>query len=426
MDKEQLLNHLQEENAALRQENKTLKARILQDRMERMVKDDQLSQQIANHVEEFYPEPPAPWYICILFYGSKPTQERMPSALGPGTPESPMEMILDAFQDTLENYGQTFFVEVSGTIACLLNAELEASPEDTPEAGRAFCAELRDALQETHHLTYKKTAVSHIAISHASRMEQGPRFLYRSAISVAERRTTDSSAVCMEEARIMPSREPLTQIFSLEPLFWRQIQQHAFYDAATTLDQLIQLTSLDQGSLERTLASVFSRMEMVLQTTVLEQGGDPMRESEFAPMLPALSEVKTYQEMREVCYDILATLEDRFYTPPNARNKKMANIESFITANYTDHMMSATSIAEQFKISPSYLSRIFRADMGIGIVEYIHRIRVDAAKELLKDESLTMDAVAVKAGFSNRWVLTRVFKKVVGMTPGAFRSSLQS
>lgn len=426
MYKEQQILRLQEENAALRKENEVLKSIIQRDCMERIIKDDQLSQQTSNHMEEFYPDPLAPWFICILFYGSRPAHEPPRPETEAESPMSPLEMISTAFQDTLENYGQAYFFEVSGTIVCLLNAELEAAPEDTPEAGRAFCTELRDALSETHRLTYKQTAVSHIAISHASRMEQGPRFLYRSAISVAERRTTDSSAVCMEEAWIMPSREPLTQIFSLEPLFWRQIQQHAFYDAATTLDQLIQLTSLDQGSLERTLASVFSRMEMVLQTTVQEQGGDPMRDSEFAPMLPALSEAKTYQEMREVCYDILATLEDRFYTPPNARNKKMANIESYITANYTDQMMSATSIAEQFKISPSYLSRIFRADMGIGIVEYIHRIRVDAAKEFLKDESLTMDAVAVKAGFSNRWVLTRVFKKIVGMTPGAFRSSLQS
>ena len=64
--------------------------------------------------------------------------------------------------------------------------------------------------------------------------------------------------------------------------------------------------------------------------------------------------------------------------------------------------------------------------MGIGIVEYIHRIRVDAAKELLLDESLTIDVVAEKVGFSNRWVLTRVFKKIVGVTPGAYRSGAET
>ena len=220
----------------------------------------------------------------------------------------------------------------------------------------------------------------------------------------------------------MPPRDALKQIFSLEPLFWRQIQQHAFYDAATTLETLIHLTCLEQRDLERTRATVFTRMETVLQAIAQGKGQDPMHTPELSNLLPAISKVQTYQEICEVSYDILATLEDKFYTPPNVRNKKMIAIEKYISDHYTDQTMSAASIAEQFKISPSYLSRIFKADMGIGIVEYIHRIRVEAAKKLLMYNDLNMNAVAVESGFSNRWVLTRVFKKICGMTPGDYRS----
>ena len=85
-------------------------------------------------------------------------------------------------------------------------------------------------------------------------------------------------------------------------------------------------------------------------------------------------------------------------------------------------MMGATSIADQFKISPSYLSRIFKADMGIGIVDYIHTVRTEAAKKLLLETELSTNDIAVEVGFSNRWVLTRVFKKVVGVTPGVYRA----
>lgn len=416
MGNERLLG-LQQENDQLRKENVYLKNRIQRDCMERAIKDDQLSKSIANNLGQFFKEPLAPWYVCVLFFGGRPSRHDFPMS-----PISPLENVSQVFSETMENYGQPYFFEASGTIACLLNVELEDAPDDTPEAGKAFCEDLRDALAEVHHLTHRQTNISHIAISHASRLEQGPRILYRSAVSVAERRTSNSPAVCVEERWLAPSTEPLANIFSLEPAFWRQIQQHAFFDAATTLDQLIQLTSLEQGSLERTLASVFSRMELVLQATMQESGKDPMHDEEFAELLPSLSEVETYQEMREAAYDILATLEDRFYTPPNSRNKKMANVEAYIAENYTDQLMCASSIADHFKISPSYLSRIFKADKDMGIVEYIHRIRVDAAKELLKDDSLTMDAVAVKAGFSNRWVLTRVFKKIVGTTPGAYRN----
>ena len=74
------------------------------------------------------------------------------------------------------------------------------------------------------------------------------------------------------------------------------------------------------------------------------------------------------------------------------------------------------------RISTSYLSRIFKADMGIGLVDYIHKIRVDAAKAALVSTDATIDEVAAAVGFSNRWVFMRVFKKLEGTTPGTFRA----
>lgn len=409
---------LEQENLRLRQENLQLRTLLRRNRMELALGDDQLSQEITKDMAQFYEAPLAPWYIFVLFFWNQPGQTPLPiweSLL-------PLDKIVKTYNGLLSQFGQCFFFEVAGAVACLMNVSLPCEPDENPETGKAFCTQLRDALLQTlEQDSSQSPQISHIAISHASRLEQGPRSLYRSAESVSERRHRDSPRVLMEESRVHPSSQNLHQIFSLEPLFWRQIQQHAFFDAAGTLDTIIELTILDQGSLERASASLFSRMEMVLQATLADKGLDPMSTITMPRLLPAISEARTYQQLREACYDILATLEDRFYTPPDSRNKKMANIEAYIQENYRDQMLCAASIADAFKISPSYLSRIFKADMGVGIVEYVHRIRVDAAKELLKDPQLTMDLVAQKSGFSNRWVLTRVFKKTVGVTPGAYR-----
>ena len=415
MDKDQVITALRQEIKVLRAENQALKERSLRDFMERAIKDDRLSQSIVNDMGQFYEEALAPWYVCILFYGKKASIEDRPE-------KAPLDTVSDVFSDPLYNFGQPYFFDTSGIVACLLNVELDEAPEDTPAAGQTFCADLRSALDKVFHAHYTHLDISHIAISHASKLEKGPRSLFRSAVSVAERRTSGDPLVCMETKVVSPARENLQQIFSLEPLFWRQIQQKAFYDAASTLDQIIQLTNLEQGSLERTLASVFSRMELALHTTGQENDQDVMADPLYMGLLQALTQVESYQEMREVCYDILANLEDRFYTPENARNKKMPSIEAYIRENYSDQMMGATSIADEFKISPSYLSRIFKADMGVGIVDYIHSVRTEAAKKLLLGTELSTNDIAVEVGFSNRWVLTRVFKKVVGVTPGVYRA----
>ena len=419
---ENTIQQLRQENEVLRREVKQLRRQVQRNNMERAIHDDRLSQQLAGEMEQFYTKPIGPWYLCVLFSGQGPqeTQEKDQWQTPPKT--APLSFVTAAFAETLEDYGQPFFFELGGIVACLLNIDSGRNVGHTPAGQLPLLEKIRDAVLQTYLSSNGAASIAHIDISHISRMEQGPRVLYRSAASVAEQRCSDSPVVCVEEAQDMPSREALVQIFSLEPLFWRQIQQHAFYVAATTLETLIHLTCLEQRDLERTRATVFTRMETVLQAIAQEKGQDPMHTPELSNLLPAISKVQTHQEICEVSYDILATLEDQFYTPPNVRNKKMIAIEKYISDHYTDQTMSAASIAEQFKISPSYLSRIFKADMGIGIVEYIHRIRIEAAKKLLVHNDLNMNTVAVESGFSNRWVLTRVFKKICGMTPGDYRS----
>lgn len=417
MDMEQKLLVLEQENAALRQENQALHKELLQRRMERAVQDDRLSQCLTEELDRYFGDAVAPWFMCIIFHGGKPAEKTVP-------PCSPVTDVAKAYAPTLNVFGIPYFFEVRGYVVCLLNITLP--PEREIEAlGADIGLFIKTALEKRHLQTADKTGVAHISMSHISKMEAGPRMLYRSAADVAERRTTGSGLVCTEnELATQPGPEGETAL-SLELSFWRQIQQHAFFDAAVTLDRLISVGSLAQGSLERTLATVFSRMELVLHTITRESSIDLLHSSDFSHMLPKLSQAKTYQEMRDTAYDILATLEDLFFTPKNTRNKKMPAIERYIKAHYAEQTLGAAALSQEFRISTSYLSRIFKADMGISVVDYIHNVRISAAKELLQETACTLDEIALKVGFSNRWVFMRVFKKLEGMTPGEFRQQLQ-
>ena len=71
----------------------------------------------------------------------------------------------------------------------------------------------------------------------------------------------------------------------------------------------------------------------------------------------------------------------------------------------------------------SYMSRIFKRDMGVSPLTYLQSIRVHAAKELLLEPQLTVSAVAEQVGYLSAWTLTRAFKRLEGMTPGQYRSA---
>lgn len=411
MNQSSEIQALRQENMALRQENQSLRQQLIQAQMERAICDEALSQHCATHMDEFFPTPLAPYFICILFHGGESSGSILPEC-------SPLSEVSSVFSPILAEYGYPLFFETAGTVVCLLNTAL-------PSHEGSLYQPLIDTLTVCFPEPAASVSLSHISVSRASSMREGPRRLFRAAEAVSEQRTSRSAFVCSEPELSAPSFGDFHQVFALEPLFWKQIQQRAFFDAATTLDQLVQVSRMEQGSLARTLASVFSRIELVLHTVIPETNEFPLENRAFAPLLKDLSEATTYQEMQDAAYDILATLEDQFYTPPDSRNRKMPAIEQYIHDHYTDQDLGATSIAETFKISTSYLSRIFKADMGTGLVDYIHTVRIQAAKKLLSSTNKTLDEIAVQVGFSNRWVFMRVFKQHAGCTPGTYRATAQ-
>lgn len=404
---------LQQELDALRAENQRLKHALLQHTMERAVLDDQMSPELSSQMEQFFAQPLSPWYLCILFYGGNPSNTLPETA--------PVDTISQALTEPLSPFGQSFFFSISGLVACLMNVSLPDANANS-ETTEAFCRELQALLSARFPTLHKTLDVDHIAISILSHMEDGPRALYRSAHIASEHRDA-GELICTGYDYTPPKPKGGQQLYTLEQIFWQRIQQRTFYEAAKTLDQIIDASIMANSSLEKDRPTVFSRMELVVDSTIDGTDGQPPRDPKLSSLLHSLSRAQTYRQMREAAYDILATLEDQFYTPPNARNRKLPLIEQYIRKNYANPDLCASSIAEEFRISTSYLSRIFKTDMGVGLVEYIHQVRIDAAKTELRNTYHTIDEIATDVGFSNRWVFMRVFKKYENTTPGAYRAA---
>lgn len=70
-------------------------------------------------------------------------------------------------------------------------------------------------------------------------------------------------------------------------------------------------------------------------------------------------------------------------------------------------------------MSSSYLSRAFKESTGTNILDYIQRLRVDAAKKLLQTESVR--SAAQQVGFWDTQGLVRAFKKHEGVTPSEYK-----
>jgi AraC-like DNA-binding protein len=104
------------------------------------------------------------------------------------------------------------------------------------------------------------------------------------------------------------------------------------------------------------------------------------------------------------------------------RDKKIiARYDALIAEGYMKTIALRT-IADEYGFTVSHLSRTFKSVIGIGLLEYIQKLRVDKAKELLEEGASVNDA-AVGSGYLDAKALTRAFKKYEGTTPGSYRDS---
>lgn len=96
-----------------------------------------------------------------------------------------------------------------------------------------------------------------------------------------------------------------------------------------------------------------------------------------------------------------------------------------IRTQYQDAALSTDRIAEQLRVSRSHLSSLFKQQIGIGLLDYIHRYRINEfKKEIQKNPKIRLQEATERIGFSNQASLIRVFKKIEGMTPGQYRDEL--
>ncbi|NLU36327.1 MAG: helix-turn-helix transcriptional regulator [Clostridiales bacterium] len=78
-------------------------------------------------------------------------------------------------------------------------------------------------------------------------------------------------------------------------------------------------------------------------------------------------------------------------------------------------------MAEKIYISPYYLSHLFKEELGITFLEYLTRIRMEEAKKLLMDRSLTILDISLRIGYDDPGYFSKVFKKKIGVSPSQYR-----
>jgi len=99
---------------------------------------------------------------------------------------------------------------------------------------------------------------------------------------------------------------------------------------------------------------------------------------------------------------------------------QVARTTRFIDANL-DKKIAIREIAATARLSPSHFSRAFRATVGLSPHAYVIRRRIERAQQMIRGADGQLSEIALECGFSDQAHLTKLFHRVVGVSPGAWR-----
>ena len=107
----------------------------------------------------------------------------------------------------------------------------------------------------------------------------------------------------------------------------------------------------------------------------------------------------------------------------NAEPPMITRAKQFIRDHFAEEL-SLGQVAKAVNTSTFYFCKMFKKFTGINFTEYLSRVRIESARNLLLNPNLRVSEIAYEVGFQSLTHFNRVFKKVVGQSPTDFRSHL--
>jgi two-component system response regulator YesN len=131
---------------------------------------------------------------------------------------------------------------------------------------------------------------------------------------------------------------------------------------------------------------------------------------------------ESYEELRawfqEKMVSICCTIRDHREEQSGSVVKKA---QSYIAEHYASDI-SLDEVSREVNISPYYFSKIFKEESGENFIEYLTRIRIGKAREMLEQPGASIKEVSIRCGYPDPNYFSRIFKKQTDMTPREYKA----
>ncbi|GAC90080.1 DNA-binding response regulator [Anoxybacillus flavithermus NBRC 109594] len=172
--------------------------------------------------------------------------------------------------------------------------------------------------------------------------------------------------------------------------------------------------------------SLLKQLEKALQQRVkigigtIQSGVDGMKRS-YKEASIAVRYVSSFSRVMHV--DDVPLTDEVEQTTIKTGGSVIEQVEMFLQENYC-YDVTLEEVAKYVHLTPYYFSKLFKKETGQTFIDYLTNLRIEKAKQLMRDEGLTVKEACYRVGYKDPNYFSRVFKKVTNMTPTEYRQDV--
>lgn len=185
-------------------------------------------------------------------------------------------------------------------------------------------------------------------------------------------------------------------------------------EALNYIEQLIYVSNysfsfVQQKAIELVCIILMAAQELGLNTDTVFKDCSPVT---------ALFSVSSVFDVKTIITDTLSmTVDSIKQIRANNTDRTLADAKNYISLNFSDPAFNIESVSEYLNLSPKYLAQLFKKTENCSFSDYLNKVRIEKAKELLEKTHLRVYEVAEKVGFENSKYFFQVFRQLTDMSP---------
>lgn len=202
---------------------------------------------------------------------------------------------------------------------------------------------------------------------------------------------------------------------------------HGLTDTAVPVrlgDRLIGFLQTGQVFRKKPTQRQFERTARLSTEWALPAGKEELRDAYFGTKVLSPAEHNSVVKLLSIFAQHLSMISNQVIVhQENSELPMITRAREYIEQNQAEDL-SLTMVAKAVNTSSYYFCKLFKKATGLNFTDYVSRVRIEKAKNLLLNPNLRVSEIAYEVGFQSLTHFNRVFKRIIGQSPTEYRAQL--